>query len=81
MHTCSFRTTRGYTVVAACCDELAFWRGEDSSNPDDEIINAIKPAMATIPNAMLLVCVMLLTRGVVRCGRHTTATSDRQTGR
>ena len=54
VHTTSFRTTRGYTCVACLCDELAFWRGEDSSNPDDEIINAIRPAMATIPNAMLL---------------------------
>ena len=54
IHTCSFRATRGYTVVAALLDELAFWRGEDSSNPDDEIINAIKPAMATIPGAMML---------------------------
>ncbi len=50
----SFRTVRGYTLVAALCDELAFWRSEDSANPDAEIIGAIRPAMATIPGAMLL---------------------------
>jgi hypothetical protein len=27
---------------------------EDSSNPDHEIVNAIRPAMATIPGALLL---------------------------
>ena len=54
VHTCSFRTVRGYTIVAALCDELAFWLGEDSFNPDAEVINALKPAMATIPDAVLL---------------------------
>jgi hypothetical protein len=54
VHTASFRTVRGYTVVAALLDELAFWQGEDSSNPDFEIVSAIRPAMATIPDAMLL---------------------------
>jgi hypothetical protein len=50
----SFRSVRGYTVVAALLDELAFWRSDESANPDTEIIAAIRPAMATIPNAMLL---------------------------
>ena len=52
--TASYRTTRGYTFVAVLCDELAFWRSDDSANPDDEIINAIRPGMLTIPTAMLL---------------------------
>jgi hypothetical protein len=50
----SYRTVRGYTLVAALLDEVAIWRSDDSANPDREIIAAIKPAMATIPNAMLL---------------------------
>ncbi|WP_292522910.1 terminase family protein [Methyloceanibacter sp.] len=54
VHTASWRTTRGYTVVAGLCDELAFWRADDSANPDTEILNAIRPAMATIPGALLL---------------------------
>ena len=52
--TASFRGTRGYTVVAALLDEVAFWRTDDSANPDDEIINAIQPGMSTIPNSMML---------------------------
>ncbi len=54
VHTASFRSTRGYTIVAALLDELAFWGDENSAEPDIEVINAIKPAMATIPDAMLL---------------------------
>ncbi len=55
IHTASWRTVRGYTVVAALCDEIAFWRtDDDAANPDTEILAALKPAMATIPNAMLL---------------------------
>jgi hypothetical protein len=55
IHTSSFRSTRGYTVAAAICDEIAFWpTTEDSANPDTEILNALRPAMATVPGALLL---------------------------
>jgi hypothetical protein len=55
VHTASFKTVRGYTIVAACLDEIAFWpTDETSSEPDYEILNAIRPGMATIPGAMLL---------------------------
>ncbi|OPH82430.1 hypothetical protein B2M20_12400 [Nitrobacter vulgaris] len=53
--TSSYRAVRGRTVVAALCDEIAFWSSENSVNPDQEVINAIKPAMATIPSSMLLI--------------------------
>ena len=52
--TASFKGVRGYTLVAALCDEIAFWSSEDSSNPDTEILAALKPAMATIPGAMTI---------------------------
>lgn len=54
VHTASFRSVRGYTIVAALLDELAFWRSEDTANPDREIVAALRPGMATIPGAMLL---------------------------
>jgi hypothetical protein len=54
IQTASFRSTRGYTLVAALCDEIAFWRSDESANPDKEILQALRPAMATIPGAMLL---------------------------
>ena len=52
--TASYRTIRGYTVVAALCDEIAFWRSDDSANPAEEILAALRPAMATIPGALLI---------------------------
>ena len=52
--TASFRSTRGYAIAAALCDEVAFWRSEESTEPDYEILNAIRPGMAQFPNAMLL---------------------------
>jgi len=53
VHTCSYRAVRGYTIVAAILEEMAFWRIE-GANPDREIFTAIKPAMSTIPNSMLI---------------------------
>jgi hypothetical protein len=55
IHTASFRTTRGYTIVAALLDELAYWATDEASaEPDTEVINAVRPGMSTIPEAMLL---------------------------
>ena len=55
IHTASFRSTRGYTIVAALLDEIAYWpTDEGSAEPDVEVIAAIKPGMATIPQAILL---------------------------
>jgi phage terminase large subunit-like protein len=66
--TASFRTVRGYTLVAALCDELAFWRSEESTNPDEEILAAIRPAMATIPGAIVVRQLSLLAPGrVMEC--------------
>jgi len=52
--TASYRSTRGYTLVAALCDEIARWPTDDSANPDYDILDAIRPGMATVPGAMLL---------------------------
>ncbi len=54
VHTASFRSVRGYTVVAAVLDEVAFWRSDDSANPDREIVAALRPAMALVPGALLI---------------------------
>jgi hypothetical protein len=54
IHTASFRAIRGYTVVAAICDEIGFWRDETSANPDAEILAALRPGMSTVPGALLL---------------------------
>jgi len=55
IHAASYRSTRGYTVIAALLDEIAIWESDETSaEPHVEIINAIRPGMATIPGAMLL---------------------------
>lgn len=51
--TASYRTSRGYTFAAVIADELAFWRSEDSANPDAEIINAVRPGLATLGGKLI----------------------------
>jgi hypothetical protein len=51
----SFRTARGGTCVAAVADEIAFWRSDTSANPDVEILNALRPALATTSG--MLACI------------------------
>lgn len=55
VHVSSYRSVRGRTLAAALCDEAAFWRDDTSRNPAEAVIRAIRPALATIPGAMLLV--------------------------
>ena len=46
---------RGRTIVAAICDELAFWPHEETAaNPDEEVLAALRPGMITVRNAKLL---------------------------
>jgi hypothetical protein len=52
--TCNFRSVRGYTLICCIAEEIAFWRSEDSANPDKEILTAIRPALATIPESLLI---------------------------
>ncbi|ABI56418.1 hypothetical protein ACN2MM_05980 [Alkalilimnicola ehrlichii MLHE-1] len=51
--TASFRTTRGYTFAAVIADEVAFWRSDDSANPDSEIIAAVRPGLATLNGKLI----------------------------
>lgn len=55
IHSASFRVTRGYSLAAALCDEVAFWRSEESANPDSDILAALRPGLSNIPGAKLLV--------------------------
>ena len=54
VHTSDYRAVRGPTIVCCICDELAFWPMGDSASPDTETLSAVRPAMATVPNAILL---------------------------
>src|SRR5712692_3808816 len=52
---CSQITLRGFSVVAAVCDEIGFWRDEaTAANPAEEVIDALRPAMATFPTSKLI---------------------------
>jgi Phage Terminase len=53
VHSTSFRTVRGRTLIACIFDEVAFWRDETSATPDIETYRAILPALATT-NGMLI---------------------------
>ncbi|WP_200844533.1 hypothetical protein [Bradyrhizobium sp. USDA 3458] len=50
----SFRSVRGRPVLCAILDETAFWRDENSANPDQETFNAIKPGLASLPGSMVI---------------------------
>jgi Terminase large subunit, T4likevirus-type, N-terminal len=46
VHTNSFRTVRGRTLLACVFDEVAFWRDETSATPDLEVYRAVIPSLA-----------------------------------
>jgi hypothetical protein len=50
----NFRAPRGYPIPVAIFDEVAFWRSEDSANPDIETLRAIRPGMSRFPNPLLI---------------------------
>jgi hypothetical protein len=52
--TANFKSVRGYAIVAALVDEVAFLPTDDSAQPDYELLDALRPGMAQFPNAMLL---------------------------
>jgi hypothetical protein len=52
---CSYIAVRGVPIICAICDEIAFWRHEDTAaNPEQEVIDAIRPAMATLYNTKIV---------------------------
>src|SRR5262245_8903699 len=62
----SFRRLRGLTLVAAVLDECAFFLAdEQSSNPDIEIVNALKPALLTTGGPLIGVSSPYAKRGVL----------------
>jgi len=52
--TCNYRSVRGYTVLCAILEETAFWRSEESANPDVEVLTALRPALAGVPGSLLI---------------------------
>jgi len=73
--TASYRTTRGYTIVAALCDEMAFWPTDDSAQPDYEWLNALRPGDGYDPGASGSCAPRPPTQGAARCGMRGAATT------
>lgn len=61
----NFRTIRSITAIAAICDEVAFWMIEGSVNPDAEILNALRPALATTEGPLVVISSPYAKRGEV----------------
>ena len=56
VHTCSYRSVRGYSLAGAICDEIAFWRSDESSrNPDSEVIAALRPGLANLRGPLVAI--------------------------
>ena len=52
----NFKHVRGFSVVAAVLDEVAFyWLNSDAANSDVEILNSIRPGLSRVPGSVLLV--------------------------
>jgi hypothetical protein len=50
----SFRSVRGRPVLCAVLDECAFWRDDNSANPDEETYAALKPGLASLPGSLVI---------------------------
>jgi hypothetical protein len=61
----NFRTIRSITAPAAICDEIAFWQQENSANPDEEILNALRPALATTGGPLMVISSPYAKRGAL----------------
>lgn len=54
VHTSSFRSVRGYSCIFVICDEIAFWPS-DGAESDSEILNALRPTLATTGGPLILI--------------------------
>jgi hypothetical protein len=62
----SFRRLRGPTYVAVICDEAAFWYSDEfSANADAEILNAVRPGLATTQGPLIVASSPYAKRGVL----------------
>lgn len=51
----NFRTVRGITSVSVISDEIAFWHIDGSKNPDGEILEAVRPSLATTGGMLIVI--------------------------
>jgi hypothetical protein len=64
VHTASFRAVRGYTLIGVIADEIAFWAvDENAADPDREILNGLRPGLATTGGLLLCISSPYARRG------------------
>jgi hypothetical protein len=62
----SFRRLRGPTYIAVIADEAAFWQSDEwSANADTEILNAVRPGLATTGGPLIIASSPYARRGVL----------------
>jgi hypothetical protein len=62
----SFRRLRGPTYIAVIADEAAFWMSDElSANADVEILNAVRPGLATTGGPLIIASSPYSKRGVL----------------
>lgn len=62
----SFRRLRGPTYIAVIADEAAFWHSDEfSSNADAEILNAVRPGLATTGGPLIIASSPYAKKGVL----------------
>jgi len=62
----SFRRLRGPTYIAVIADEAAFWFSDEfSANADTEILNAVRPGLATTGGPLIIASSPYARRGVL----------------
>ncbi len=65
VRTAHFGRVRGRTFALAVADEVAFWQGEDGSNPASGVIGAIRPGLATLHGQLLCITTPFAKNGYV----------------
>lgn len=52
--TCSAVSARGYSSPLVIADEAAFWSSDTSVEPDKDVLDSLRPALAQFPHGLLL---------------------------
>jgi hypothetical protein len=64
IQTCSSKSSRGHSGLAVILDEVAFFRSDESSDPDTDLVNAIMPTLATTDGPLIAISSPYAKRGI-----------------
>jgi hypothetical protein len=55
VHSNSYRTIRGRTLLCTIFDEAAMWRSDESANPDSEVYSAVLPSLIRTQGMLVVI--------------------------